>query len=152
MLQFPRPRCMQSWLVLIKFMWKLGQRNNSVFVLTVSRFWKPLRLQEQRSFGTSVAKGVEWHFHYHSVGMFWVPGRCGLRGNVVADRLAREGAVHQFVGPEFVLRGGGRWAYYKKKGTTLDGTQYMATWRGLSCTQRNTQNPISAPVLLLITG
>jgi hypothetical protein len=37
----------------------LGQRNTSVFVLTVRRFLKPLGLQEQRPFGAAAPKGVE---------------------------------------------------------------------------------------------
>jgi ribonuclease HI len=40
---------------------------------------------------------------YHSVGIFWVPGHPGKRGNEIADELAREGTVHHFVGPEPAL-------------------------------------------------
>ena len=40
---------------------------------------------------------------YHSVGLFWVPGHSGIRGNEIADELAREGSVHHFVGPEPAL-------------------------------------------------
>ena len=40
---------------------------------------------------------------YHSVGLFWVPGHSGIRGNEIADELAREGSVHHFVGPQPAL-------------------------------------------------
>jgi ribonuclease HI len=39
----------------------------------------------------------------HAVGLFWVPGHAGVRGNEIADKLARGGSVQQFVGPEPVL-------------------------------------------------
>jgi ribonuclease HI len=38
-----------------------------------------------------------------SVGMFWVPGHCGVNGNEIGDGLARKGTVHHFVGPEPAL-------------------------------------------------
>jgi ribonuclease HI len=39
----------------------------------------------------------------HAVGLFWVPGHARVRGNEIADKLARGGSVQQFVGPEPVL-------------------------------------------------
>ena len=36
----------------------------------------------------------------HAVGLYWVPGHAGVRGNEIADKLARDGSVQRFVGPE----------------------------------------------------
>ena len=37
---------------------------------------------------------------WHAVGLYWVPGHAGVRGNEIADRLARSGPVQRFMGPE----------------------------------------------------
>ena len=37
---------------------------------------------------------------WHTVGLYWVPGHAGVRGNEIADKLARDGFVQRFVGPE----------------------------------------------------
>jgi len=39
----------------------------------------------------------------HAVGLYWVPGHAGVRGNVIADKLARGGSVQRFTGPESCL-------------------------------------------------
>ena len=39
----------------------------------------------------------------HSVGLFWVPELSRVRGSDIADELAREETVHQFVLPEPAL-------------------------------------------------
>jgi ribonuclease HI len=44
----------------------------------------------------------------HAVGLYWVPGRAGVRGNEIADRLARNGSAQRFVGPEHLLGSVGR--------------------------------------------
>jgi ribonuclease HI len=36
----------------------------------------------------------------HTVGLYWVPGHAGVRGNEIANKLARGGSVQRFVGPE----------------------------------------------------
>ena len=36
----------------------------------------------------------------HNVGLYWVPGHAGVLGNKVANKLARDGSVPKFVGPE----------------------------------------------------
>jgi hypothetical protein len=44
----------------------------------------------------------------HAVGLYWVPGHGGVRGNGIADKLARDGSVQRFVGPEPFLVSLGR--------------------------------------------
>jgi hypothetical protein len=39
----------------------------------------------------------------HSVGLFWVPRPPGIHGNESAKEPARQGSVHQFVGPQLAL-------------------------------------------------
>jgi ribonuclease HI len=36
----------------------------------------------------------------HAVGLYWVPGHAGVRGNEITDELARGGSVLGFLGPE----------------------------------------------------
>jgi hypothetical protein len=37
------------------------------------------------------------------VGLYWVPGHAGVRRNEIADELARDSSVLEFVGPESAL-------------------------------------------------
>ena len=37
---------------------------------------------------------------WHAVGLYWVPGHAGVRGNEIADCLARGGSGQWFIGPE----------------------------------------------------
>ena len=37
---------------------------------------------------------------WHSVGLYWVPGHAGVRGNEIAAKLARGGSTQRFIGPE----------------------------------------------------
>ena len=39
----------------------------------------------------------------HAVGLYWVPRHAGVRGNKIADELARDGCLTKFVGPELAL-------------------------------------------------
>jgi len=47
--------------------------------------------------------------------MFWIPGHSGVRGNKVADGLARGDTVNQFVGTELALDVSGHIAKRKIK-------------------------------------
>jgi len=38
-----------------------------------------------------------------AVGLHWVPGHAGVRGNEIADQLSWDGYFLKFVGPEPVL-------------------------------------------------
>ena len=40
---------------------------------------------------------------WHAVGLSWVLGHAGVRGNEIADKLARDGSCLKFVGPEPTL-------------------------------------------------
>jgi len=40
---------------------------------------------------------------WHAVGLYWVPGHAGVQGNEIADKLARDSSVLEFVGPEPAL-------------------------------------------------
>jgi len=39
----------------------------------------------------------------HAVGLYWVPGHAGVRGNEIADELTRDVSVLKFVRPELAL-------------------------------------------------
>jgi hypothetical protein len=60
------------------------------------------------------------------------PGHSGIRGNEIADELAREGSAHQFVGPEPAL-GVSRQSIRKKIQCWLD-KQHLTLWHGLAGT------------------
>jgi len=36
----------------------------------------------------------------HAVRLYWVPGHAGVRGNEIADGLARSSSGQRFIGPE----------------------------------------------------
>ena len=44
-------------------------------------------------------------FTRHVVGLYWFPGRAGVRGNEIADKLARDASFQKFAGPEPSLGG-----------------------------------------------
>jgi ribonuclease HI len=64
----------------------------------------------------------------HAVGLYWVPGHAGVRGDEIADRLARSGSVQRFVGPEPFL-GVSRQTIIGKMKRWVD-KQHLALWGG----------------------
>jgi hypothetical protein len=79
----------------------------------------------------------------HAVGLYWVPGHAGVRGNETADRLARNGSASGFVGPEPALRVSkqdlssqiGRWL----------ANQHQRRWQDLGYSQQQARELISGP-------
>jgi hypothetical protein len=70
----------------------------------------------------------------HAVGLFWVLGHAGVRGNEIADELPRGGSVLDFLGPEPALEVS-RLVIQRKLGSWL-ANQHWARWWGLGNTLR----------------
>jgi len=81
----------------------------------------------------------------HVVGLFWVLGHAGKRGNEIADELARGGSALRFHGPEPTL-GVSRCDLQKRLSCWLTN-QHGAQWRGLGDTQSRARELISGPSL-----
>ena len=79
----------------------------------------------------------------HAVGLFWVPGHAGVRGNKIADRLARNGSAQRFVEPEPVL-GVSRQNKRRKMRRWME-KKHLALWRGPCSTRRQARELISGP-------
>ena len=83
--------------------------------------------------------------HRHVVGLFWVPSHTGVRGNEIADGLARGGSALRFLGPEPVL-GVSRRDLRQKLCHWLV-SQHRAQWQGLGNTQKQAREFIPGPSL-----
>jgi hypothetical protein len=81
----------------------------------------------------------------HAVGLYWVPGHAGVRGNEIADKLARDGFVQWFVGPEPFL-GISRQNIRRKMKCWME-KQNLVLWRGPCSTRRQARGLISGPDL-----
>jgi hypothetical protein len=81
----------------------------------------------------------------HAVGLYWVPGRAGIRGNEIADGLARCGSASRFVGHEPAL-GVSRQDLRNSINCWLVN-QHWGQWQSLGNTQRQARELISGPCL-----
>jgi ribonuclease HI len=79
----------------------------------------------------------------HAVGLYWVPGHAGVRGNETANELARCSSALGFIGPELAL-GVSRQDLRNKISRWL-GNQHWRCWQNLGNTQRQAQELISGP-------
>jgi hypothetical protein len=84
-------------------------------------------------------------FTRHTVGLYWVPGHAGLRGNETADKLARDGFVQKFVGPALAL--GVSRQNIRRKITRWMDNQRLVLWRGPCSAHRQARELISGPKL-----
>jgi len=75
------------------------------------------------------------------VGVYWVLGHAEMRGNEIADKLARDGSVQRFVGPEPFLGVSRQNIRRKIKGWMEK--QHLVLWRGPCSTQRQARELIS---------
>jgi hypothetical protein len=80
-----------------------------------------------------------------AVGLYWVPGHAGVRGNEIADELTRGGSVLECLGPEPAL-GVSRQDIRRRIRHWLVN-QHWIRWRGLGNTQRQAREQISGPCL-----
>ena len=69
-----------------------------------------------------------------AVGLYWVLGHAGVRGNEIADILVRTGSAQRFIGPEPFLRVS-RQNIRRKLNRWME-KQRLALWRGTCNTQR----------------
>ena len=81
----------------------------------------------------------------HNVELYWTLGHAGVRGNEIADKLARDDSVQKFVGPEPSLWDSRR-SIRRQIRHWLDN-QHWARRQGLGSTQRQDLKLISVPSL-----
>jgi hypothetical protein len=79
----------------------------------------------------------------HAVGLSWVPGHAGVRGNEIAGKLARSGSAQCFVGPEPFLVVSRQKIRSKMKCWMV--REHLALWREPRSTQRQAWELISGP-------
>jgi hypothetical protein len=79
------------------------------------------------------------------VGLYWVLGHARVRENEITDKLARDGSVQKFVGPEPFL-GVSRQNIRRKIKRWMDN-QHLVMWRSPGSTQRQARELTSGPDL-----
>jgi len=81
----------------------------------------------------------------HAVRLYWVPDHARVRGNEVADGLARSGSGQRFIGPEPCF--GVSRQNIRKKMKHWMRNQHLALWQGPCSAQRQARELISGPDL-----
>ena len=79
------------------------------------------------------------------MGLYWVSGHAGVRGNEIADELARGGSFLEFLGHQPAL-GVSRRDIRRRISRWINNQQWER-WRGLGDTQRQARELISGPCL-----
>ena len=79
------------------------------------------------------------------MGLYWVPGHAGVRGNEITDKLARDCSVQRFVGPEHFL-GVSRQNIRRKTKRWMEN-QRLVLCRGPCSTHRQAGELIYGPYL-----
>ena len=95
------------------------------------------------SVGTECQKTFNDISTRHAAGLYWVPGRAGIRGEKIAGKPATCGSIQKFVGPEPSL-GVSRQNIKNKIKRWVDN-QHLTMWRVPGGTQRQAQKLISGP-------
>ena len=78
-----------------------------------------------------------------AVGLFWVPGHAGVRGNEIADGLARNGSASAYVEPEPALGVSWRDLHHRIHCWLVD--EHRRRWQNPGDSQRQARELISGP-------
>jgi hypothetical protein len=87
---------------------------------------------------------------YHSVGLFCVPGRSGIRGSEIADDVASESSAHHFVGPEPAV--GVSMQCIRRQILCWLEKQHSVRWPGMVGNMRHVQGLNSGPNIVAKTA
>ena len=130
----------------MKFNFRIDQRNT--YLVWWSGGFESSSGHQNVSIGPTVQKALNDISAWHAVGLYWVPGHAEVRGNEIADELARGGSVLGFLGPQPAL-GFSRKDIWR---TCWLINQHWVQWQDLGDTQRQVRELIRNLVLVLGLG